>query len=185
MLTLIEANWPGFAVVLVLGLLVAWWLWGRAGPDTRARARTPDALDEGATPAQRNQSLIDAAPAASVHDAAQLAAARVAAPLASTGPDIFGGIGEIFAYAATHEAADARDDLTRIKGIGPKLSARLGELGVTGFAQIAAWSAADIAAIDAQLGTFAGRAERDQWTAQAAFLASGDIAGYEAKFGKL
>ncbi|HWU01173.1 MAG TPA: hypothetical protein VN222_00420, partial [Novosphingobium sp.] len=72
-----------------------------------------------------------------------------------------------------------------IKGLGPKLKARLGELGITRFEQIAAWSEADIAGIDAQLGSFAGRATRDQWVAQAGFLASGDVAGYEAKFGKL
>jgi predicted flap endonuclease-1-like 5' DNA nuclease len=56
---------------------------------------------------------------------------------------------------------------------------------VVSFAQIAAWTEADIVAIDAQLGTFAGRSTRDQWVAQAQFLAAGDVAGYEAKFGKL
>ncbi len=69
--------------------------------------------------------------------------------------------------------------------MGPKLSARLAELGVTSFAQIAGWKRADIAAIDAQLGTFAGRATRDNWVEQAGFLSRGDHAGYEAKFGKL
>ena len=157
---------------------------------------TPDALDEGAAPARRNQALIDAPSAASQN------AARAAA----TGPDIFGGIGELFAVAAASEVTAARDtgelteagavapaspvagesdNLTQLKGVGPKLSARLAELGVTSFAQIAAWTEADIAAIDAQLGTFAGRATRDNWVEQAGYLARGDHAGYEAKFGKL
>ena len=69
--------------------------------------------------------------------------------------------------------------------MGPKLSARLADLGVNSFAQIAGWQTADIAAVDAQLGTFAGRATRDNWVEQAGFLARGDHAGYEAKFGKL
>jgi predicted flap endonuclease-1-like 5' DNA nuclease len=80
--------------------------------------------------------------------------------------------------------AASGDDLTRLKGVGPKLSARLKELGVVSFAQIAGWSEADLAAVDAQLGTLPGGL-RDNWIEQAGFLASGDVAGYEAKFGKL
>ena len=77
------------------------------------------------------------------------------------------------------------DDLLRMKGVGPKLNARLIELGITRFSQIAAWSAADIEAVDAQLGAFKGRPVRDQWVDQARYLANGDIAGFEAKYGKL
>lgn len=82
-------------------------------------------------------------------------------------------------------AADTPDDLLKLKGIGPKLNMRLIELGVTHYAQIAAWSEADIAAIDAKLGAFKGRPVRDQWVDQARYLAAGDIAGYEAVYGKL
>ena len=103
------------------------------------------------------------------------------------------GIGEIVAHAATEEVADVvpvatastGDDLGRIKGVGPKLKALLTSLGVTSYAQIAAWSDEDIAQIDAQLGSFAGRAVRDNWVEQAKLLASGDAAAYEAKFGKI
>ncbi len=77
------------------------------------------------------------------------------------------------------------DDLTRMKGIGPKLSQRLTQLGVMRFDQIAAWTDRDIAEIDRHLGTFAGRITRDAWVEQAGLLASGDIAGYESRFGKL
>ena len=58
------------------------------------------------------------------------------------------------------------DDLTRLVGIGPKLAASLAELGVTHFAQIAAWTAEDIQSID-QLLNLKGRADRDAWVAQA------------------
>jgi predicted flap endonuclease-1-like 5' DNA nuclease len=61
----------------------------------------------------------------------------------------------------------------------------LKELGITSFKQIAAWSAADIAKIDPQLGNFAGRIARDNFVEQAKLLAKGDIAGFEAKFGAL
>ncbi len=77
------------------------------------------------------------------------------------------------------------DDLRRIKGLGPKLAALLGDLGVTRFDQIAAWNDADIAQIDAHLGQFAGRITRDAWVEQAAFLARGDEDGFKAKFGAL
>ena len=82
-------------------------------------------------------------------------------------------------------AGEEADDLLRMKGVGPKLNARLIELGVTRFSQIAAWSAADMEAVDAQLGAFKGRPVRDQWIDQARYLANGDVAGFEAKYGKL
>lgn len=77
------------------------------------------------------------------------------------------------------------DNLRQIKGLGPKLNSTLIALGVTRFDQIAAWDADDIAKVDAHLGTFKGRIVRDNWIEQAGFLASGDVAGFEAKFGKL
>ena len=88
------------------------------------------------------------------------------------------------AIAATADDA-APDDLLRLKGVGPKLKALLIDLGVTRYAQTAAWSDADIAAIDARLGNFKGRPVRDQWVDQAKYLAAGDTAGFEAKYGKL
>ncbi|MFD2780706.1 hypothetical protein ACFS32_05735 [Novosphingobium pokkalii] len=77
------------------------------------------------------------------------------------------------------------DDLTRIKGLGPKLKTLLASLGVTRFDQIAGWSEEDVARIDAQLGAFAGRPTRDNWVEQAKLLSSGDTAAYEDKFGRL
>lgn len=58
------------------------------------------------------------------------------------------------------------DDLTQLVGIGPKLAASLGELGVTKFSQIAAWTPDELASFDALLN-LKGRAERDAWIAQA------------------
>ncbi|MDZ4137340.1 MAG: hypothetical protein U1D66_00485, partial [Erythrobacter sp.] len=76
------------------------------------------------------------------------------------------------------------DDLTRIKGVGPKLVTLLGELGITSYAQIAAWSDADVERIDAELGRFKGRITRDQWIEQAKLLAAGDEAAFSDKFGR-
>lgn len=77
------------------------------------------------------------------------------------------------------------DDLARIKGLGPKLQALLPTLGLSTFAQIAALSEADLAALDGQLGPFAGRPAKDNWVQQARYLAEGDVAGFEALFGKV
>lgn len=82
-------------------------------------------------------------------------------------------------------AQGAPDNLRQLKGVGPKLAAVLTDLGITRFDQIAGWGPAEIEKVDAHLGTFKGRIVRDNWIEQARFLASGDVAGFEAKFGKL
>src|SRR4051812_33292861 len=118
MVQMIEANWLAFAIVLVIALLVAWWIFARGSSDTRERHRAPDALDEGAPPVQRNQALIDAPAAAAF----------------ATGPGILAGMGEVIAVAAQDEVENAiaagipretiaetageADDLRKIKGVG-------------------------------------------------------------------
>jgi len=77
------------------------------------------------------------------------------------------------------------DDLTVLKGLGPKAAAQLNALGICRFEQIANWSEADAAAIDARMGAFKGRIARDQWIEQARLLVDGDRAGFETKFGRL
>ena len=173
MLQLIEANWIVFALALLIGLLVAWWIFARSSSNGRASERRPDVLDEGVAPAQRNQALIDAPPAAAG------TMAGIAEIVAAAAHD------EVVRAASAPGPATAGDDLSRIKGVGPKLVALLHGLGVTSFAQIAAWDDSEVERIDAQLGAFAGRIQRDNWIEQARLLASGDVAAYEAKFGKL
>lgn len=176
----IVTNWLVFAGLAVLAVLVLWLVLGRRKSVAPPREYT-DVLSEGAGPAARNSALIDAPPAA-----------RVEVPQPVVPPPVseaMAGVGEIVAAAAEREveaaAPDAEDDLTRIKGVGPKLGAALKALGVTRYAQIAAWSEDDIRAIDAQLGSFAGRATRDRWVEQCRLLAAGDAGAYEAQFGKM
>ena len=75
--------------------------------------------------------------------------------------------------------------VTQLKGLGPKVAAQLGALGVTTVGQMAALSESEAQSIDAQLGNFTGRMGRDRWIEQARLLAAGDKAGFEAVFGKL
>lgn len=77
------------------------------------------------------------------------------------------------APVAEAPAADAgADDLKKLSGVGPALEKKLLEAGVTSFAQIAAWTEADIAEFDEKL-SFKGRIEREGWVEQAKELAKG------------
>ncbi|SEM05614.1 LSU ribosomal protein L21P [Roseovarius azorensis] len=76
--------------------------------------------------------------------------------------------------AAKKAAAPAKDtdDLKQLSGVGPALEKKLLEAGVTSFAQIAAWTEADVAAMDEKL-SFKGRIEREGWIEQAKELTKG------------
>jgi large subunit ribosomal protein L21 len=75
------------------------------------------------------------------------------------------------AKAAAPAAATGADDLKQLSGVGPALEKKLHAAGVTSFAQIAAWTDADVAATDEQL-SLKGRIEREGWIAQAKALAN-------------
>jgi len=71
------------------------------------------------------------------------------------------------AKAAKPAKADAAaDDLKELSGVGPALEKKLVAAGVTTFAQIAAWTDADVADMNEKL-SFKGRIEREGWIEQA------------------
>lgn len=72
------------------------------------------------------------------------------------------------------------DDLTMIKGVGPKLETLLHQLGFFHYDQISKWSAEEVAWVDDNLEGFKGRVSRDNWLEQAKVLA----AGGETEFSK-
>ncbi len=179
-------------VIALVALAVLVWIITRSTRRARVTDEdgTPgifrDVLEEGAAPAARNQALIDAPRGVEINQgelsAMANAQATAAAPL---GTDEEAGpvIAPSPIPAPAPAAVGGADDLTRIKGLGPKLAALLGEFGITSFAQIAAWSPEEIERIDAKLGRFSGRIVRDQWVEQAKLLAAGDEPGFAAKFG--
>ncbi len=61
------------------------------------------------------------------------------------------------------------NDLKRISGLGPKVEELLRKSGVNTFADIAAWTEADVARFDRELG-LEGRILRDDWIGQAQML---------------
>jgi predicted flap endonuclease-1-like 5' DNA nuclease len=86
--------------------------------------------------------------------------------------------------AASADTADS-DELTQIKGLGPKAAGLLNQRGIARFDQIAGWTESDIEAIGAALGGRQERIARDRWIEQAGLLARGEIALFEKHFGKL
>lgn len=71
------------------------------------------------------------------------------------------------------EPRGERDDLRRIKGVGPVIQNKLSDLGVFHFWQIAEWREAELVWVDNYLN-FRGRAVRDRWIDQARALPGGD-----------
>ncbi len=78
---------------------------------------------------------------------------------------------EAAALAAPAGEAKA-DDISLIGGIGPKILKGLADMGVTSFAQIAAWSEADVERIETELKQ-KGRVAREEWIEQAKELLAG------------
>jgi large subunit ribosomal protein L21 len=105
-------------------------------------------------------SVASAAPVAAAKPAAKAKAAPAKAKAAPAK-----------AKAAAPAAAAGADDLKQLSGVGPALEKKLHAAGVTSFAQIAAWTDADVAATDEQL-SLKGRIEREGWIAQAKALAN-------------
>lgn len=58
------------------------------------------------------------------------------------------------------------DDLKKISGVGPVLEKKLNALGITTYAQVAAFTKAEIDQVDEVL-SFKGRIEREDWLSQA------------------
>ena len=182
MMDMIEANWPLLLAAFLIGLIVAWFIW-RASRRTRVTGENRDVLDEGAAPAARNTALIDAPRRDSPQSAVEVTPVAVSEEAPQTVEPRAVAPQTTFAEPAAAPAAGS--PLLQIKGIGPKLAARLEELGVTDIAQIAAWDEAEAKRIDGELGRFEGRLYRDDWIAQARALSSGDTSTYEARFGRL
>lgn len=148
-------------------------------PAPPAAPKAEAAPKAAATPAPKQADAPDAELTAA-HAAAEAAAARRAAEA-----DAIKALGNAPAdgrpQLLTDAPTDGGDDLKLIKGVGPKLESLLNALGVYHFAQIAAWSEAEIAWVDGALEGFNGRVSRDDWVAQAKILAAGGETEFSAR----
>jgi large subunit ribosomal protein L21 len=100
------------------------------------------------------------------------AAVNGAAPVVAAAPAAKKAAPKKAAAPKAAPAAAGSDDLKKLSGVGPALEKKLHAADVTTFAQIAAWTPEDVAAMDEKL-SFKGRIEREGWIAQAVELAKG------------
>ncbi len=112
-------------------------------------------------------------PAVSAQPVASVVPARLNLPAASS----TSGPASVAAPFAAAAATPVTDDLTRIRSIDPAVSARLIELGVGRYRDVAAWLPGDVARISKALG-FSGRIEQENWIEQAQILARGGETAY-------
>lgn len=125
---------------------------GRPANDVRAET----------VPSKPRTAAKTAAPAATVTKPAPKAPAKPKATKTAAKPKAVKTPKPQFLKAPKGKA----DDLTAIKGIGPKLSATLNELGVFHYSQIASWTPENCDWIDDKLA-FKGRVQREAWVEQA------------------
>ncbi len=69
------------------------------------------------------------------------------------------------------KAAASADALTELAGVGPALATKLNEAGITTFAQIAAWTDADLDALNETITGLKAKAEKNDWINAAKALA--------------
>lgn len=108
----------------------------------------------------------------------------VADEVATATTDVAGEVLGVKASPAPAAEA-AADDLSKLKGVGPKFVARLNELGITRYDQLAGLNANEVAHLDERMGPFQGRLARDRIIEQADLLARGDTERFEETFGRL
>ena len=133
-----------------------------------------------AAPAKPAGAKPAAAEPAAAKSAAKPAASKPAAAKASAAPKPAASNPAAAPKKAAPTAAKA-DNLRRLIGIGPVNDKLLKGLGVTTYAQIAAWTAADVKRIEDTLN-FDGRIAREKWIEQAKLLAAGDEKEFARQF---
>ena len=161
----IQIYWPVVLVGLIAGIVVGYLLFR-----PKQNVRLTDS-----TPTRPHMT----------YNASRSEGKNIADEAAAAASDIAGHLLRTNVHEELPGAAGPPDDLIRLKGVGPKLAAMLNERGITRFDQIAKLSPGQVETIDASLGAFRGRFERDRIVEQADYLSRGDVDGYEDKFGKL
>ena len=181
MMTVFEAYWVPILIAVAIGIAIAWWVF-------RRRADQPVVGD-----AHRAGEAIEAAPPAAPAPQPKPAAPRadgfegnsIVDQGAAATTDVAGQFLGVEVHGQLPGASGPPDNLQLLKGVGPKLAARLNENGIIRFDQLARLSPNEVAILEDKLGPFKGRITRDRVVEQAAYLARDDKDGFEAKFGSL
>lgn len=169
MIWLFGEIWAWIIVGFLLGVAVGWWIWCQ-------KPVVPAIVEPGIV--ARLRAELDASANALARSESDLAAAinsrkAMEARLAAAGQPVK----QLFLAAPNGVA----DDLMLINGIGSRLAALLGDIGIFHFDQVAGWTDDEIAEVDAKLGAFKGRIVRDQWVEQAQALLRGEVIAVEGE----
>jgi predicted flap endonuclease-1-like 5' DNA nuclease len=195
---LLTEIWVLLALAALIGLLAGWIIWGRRSEvniDTSEADRLRADLDACRSKhAEKDAEISDLR--AQLASASASASAPVAVAAMPENSDYDGdrdydgdGIVEGKDEGVKPSTLDApraggADDLKKIKGVGPKMEGLCNALGFWHFDQIANWTDAEVAWVDANLEGFSGRVSRDNWVAQAALLAAGGETEFSKKVDK-
>lgn len=140
-----------------------------------------EASEDGGADDGAGDSSTDSSANGAAGDAGSADVAEAAAPAAND------GLGEDYDKDGVREGTDegvkpvmlteardgGADNLKEIKGVGPKMEQMLNGMGIYHFDQVAAWTADEVAWVDANLKGFKGRVSRDGWVDQAKILMTG------------
>ena len=148
----------------------------KPAPAKPAAAKAAPAKSAAPKPAAAKPAAKATAPAKSV---ASKPAATASAAKSSAAPKA--AVAKKAAPATAKPASGKPDNLRRLIGIGPANEKLLKAQGVTSFAQIAAWTAADIKRIE-DVMNFDGRIARERWIEQAKLLAAGNEKEFAKQF---
>ena len=162
MLWLIWQMWFFLILAFAIGLGLGWRLWSASGEAGKALQASKNEIgrlqrenDSLSSVAARHQAALEAKQAtARVMPEAKTSASK---PVKEKGAE---------KPKKVKVSKVQANDLTEIKGLGPKAAEALNAGDVTSFAQIGAWTKSDIAKWDETL-TARGRIDRDDWVGQA------------------
>jgi predicted flap endonuclease-1-like 5' DNA nuclease len=160
--------WQMFALLLIAfvgGVSAGWWTWSSNGRSAEA----DEALAEVARLRHENDALARRLGEAEAR--VGVAEMRSDEPVKTAHVEVLPGDGPDLEdpEPIVRDDLTVKDDLTALKGLGPKAAASLIAGGVTRFDQIAAWTDADIASWDERIQG-RGRIVRDDWVGQARAL---------------
>jgi predicted flap endonuclease-1-like 5' DNA nuclease len=203
---LLGEMWVLILLAALLGLLAGWLIWGRRSEVTIDNSKA-DRLQDELTACRRKSAQNDQEIARLTGDlnAAKAFSAEVAAPAVEPvaepatdsaqdgvdmsqdydGDGILEGKNEGSKPETLSGPRDGKaDDLKQIKGVGPKMEILCNQLGFYHFDQVAKWSDAEVAWVDANLEGFKGRVSRDNWVDQAKTLAAGGATEFSKRVEK-
>jgi predicted flap endonuclease-1-like 5' DNA nuclease len=163
------------AAGLVLGMP-----WGARTTGPVARATAVKAVEPAAAHAPAPAPVAEAVaqPAAFISTPAPAAAPKAAAKPKAAKPKAAKPAGP---ERLTAPRKGRADDLKEIEGIGPAMEKLVNSLGFYHFDQIASWSDADIAVVDAEMQSFKGRITRDKWVAQARIIVTEGLEAFRER----